>query len=421
MALNRALGLLRDRLPAADGALPRAVHLAVAAVLVVVLVQSVASLVRDLSAPGWPGPPPSPMSYLPLASGALSTLLALAALRPRAGAALTTGTALGAALGIGAVSVLLWPLPKGAFGFGFVSAEMMPMLVMLTLTALRGRPWQVTAVALAAFAVALSDYLREPFFWGGQITTGLGFAAVGLAPGLYLRWREAQRRTHAERARAQERLAIARDLHDVVAHEVTGIVVQTQALRHIIGRDPAKVHAALPEIEAAGTRALESMRAMVTRLRDPGEAPLSPSPAEGLAALAAPSAPGRPEVAVSVSGRVADLPAEAATTVLRVAQESVTNALRYARGAALVGVEVVAAADEVRVRVHDDGCGGAPPVGGGHGLVGMAERVRLLGGDLTAGPRDQGPGWAVRARLPVTPTAAPADGAAARDDRNEDT
>jgi signal transduction histidine kinase len=421
MALNRALGLLRDRLPAAGGALPRAVPLIVAAVLTAGFIQSVTSLVRDLSAPDWPGPPVTPMSYLPLASGALATLLALVALRRRSGPTLTAWATMGASLGITAVSVLLWPLPKGMFGFGFVTAEMTPLLVLLALTALRARPWQITAVSLVASASVLSDYLREPFFWGGQITTGLGFVAVGLAPGLYLRWREAQRRTHAERARAQERLAIARDLHDVVAHEVTGIVVQTQALRHIIGRDPAKVHAALPEIEAAGTRALESMRAMVTRLRDPGEAPLSPSPAEGLAALAAPSAPGRPEVAVSVSGRVADLPAEAATTVLRVAQESVTNALRYARGAALVGVEVVAAADEVRVRVHDDGRGGAPSVGGGHGLVGMAERVRLLGGDLTAGPRDQGPGWAVRARLPLTPTAAPADGAAARDDRNEDT
>ncbi|MFE3458344.1 sensor histidine kinase [Nocardiopsis aegyptia] len=420
MALNRAFGRIVDRLPAAGGALARAVPLIVAALLVVVLVQSATSLATDLSDPAWPGPPVTPMSYLPLASGAMATLLALVALRPRSGPALTTGATAGAALGVGAVSVLLWPLPKGTFGFGFATAEIMPLLVLLTLTALRARPWHVTAAALVAFTAAVSDHLREPFFWPGQITTGLGFVAVGLAPGLYLRWREAQRRTHVERARAQERLAIARDLHDVVAHEVTGIVVQTQALRHIADRDPGAVRAALPEIEAAGTRALESMRAMVARLREPGEAPLSPSPAEGLAALAAPAAAGRPEVRVSVDGRMSDLPTDVATTVLRVAQESVTNALRYARGAALVGVEVTVAADELRLRVHDDGRGGAPPVGGGHGLVGMAERVRLLGGDLTAGPGDHGHGWTVRARLPLTAATVPATTAGARDDRNED-
>ncbi|WP_304453160.1 sensor histidine kinase [Nocardiopsis sp. YSL2] len=422
MALTKGFGHIGDRLPAAVGALPRALALIAALLLAAVLIQSTAGLVADLSDPAWPGPPPTPMSYLPLVSGGLATLLALVALRPRSGPALTTGLTAAAALGIASASVLLWPLPKGTFGFGFVTAEMAPLLVLLALTALRARPWQITAVSLAAFAAALSDYLREPFFWSGQITTALGFVAVGLAPGLYLRWRGVQRRAHAERARAQERLAIARDLHDVVAHEVTGIVVQAQALRHIADRDPGAVRAALPEIEAAGTRALESMRAMVTRLREPGEAPLSPGAAEGLAALAAPASAGRPEVRVSVDGRVADLPADAATTVLRVAQESVTNALRYARGAALVGVEVAITADEVRIRVHDDGRGDAPPVGGGHGLVGMAERVRLLGGDLTAGPGDHGHGWTVRARLPLTAATVSAAGAAARDDdRNEDT
>ncbi|GAB2482740.1 sensor histidine kinase [Nocardiopsis aegyptia] len=420
MALNRAFGRIGDRLPTVVGALPRSVLVIVAVLLTAVLLQSTTSLVNDLSDPTWPGPPPTPMSYLPLVSGALATLLALLALRPRSGPVLTTGATVSASLGVAAVSALLWPVPKGTFGFGFVMAEVLPLLVLLTLTALRSRPWQITAVCLAAFAAALSDYLREPVFWSGQITTALGFVAVGLSPGLYLRWREAQRRTYVERARGQERLAIARDLHDVVAHEVTGIVVQAQALRHIADRDPAAVRDALPEIEAAGTRALESMRAMVARLREPGEAPLAPSPAEGLAALAAPAAAGRPEVRVSVDGRMSDLPTDVATTVLRVAQESVTNALRYARGAALVGVEVAIAADELRLRVHDDGRGGAPPVGGGHGLVGMAERVRLLGGDLTAGPGDHGHGWTVRARLPLTAATVPTTTAGAHDDRNED-
>ncbi|WP_082376289.1 sensor histidine kinase [Nocardiopsis sp. NRRL B-16309] len=421
MALNRVFGRIGDRLPVSVGVLPRAAPLIVAAVLAVVLIQSVTSLVGDLSAPGWPGPPVTPMSYLPLVSGALATVLAMVALRRDSGPALTTGAALVSALAVTAVSALLWPLPKGSFGFGFVAAELAPALVLLTLTALRARAWAITAVSLAFVVAALSDFLREPYFWSGQITTALSFVLLGLAPGLYLRWWEAWRRMHVARARAHERLSIARDLHDVVAHEVTGIVVQVQALRHVADRNPGAVRDALPEIEAAGTRALESMRTMVARLREPGEVPLAPSAEEGLAALAAPAATGRPEVRVRVDGLVADLPADVATTVLRVAQESVTNALRYARGAALVGVEVAVEADGVRMRVHDDGRGGAPPVGGGHGLVGMAERVRLLGGDLTAGPDGHGHGWTVRARLPLTVATVPAAGAAARDDdRNED-
>ena len=170
---------------------------------------------------------------------------------------------------------------------------------------------------------------------------------------------------------------------------------------HVAERDPGAVREALPEIEAAGTRALESMRGMVARLREPGEAPLAPGPAEGLEALAAPAAPGRPEVTVHVSGPVGELPPEAGTAVLRIAQESVTNALRYARDATRVSVVVTVGDDGVGIRVTDDGRGAGLPVGGGHGLVGMAERARLLGGELTAGPEGVGQGWTVRGTIPA--------------------
>lgn len=102
-----------------------------------------------------------------------------------------------------------------------------------------------------------------------------------------------------------------------------------------------------------------------------------------------------------VSGPIGELPPEVGTAVLRIAQESVTNALRYARGATRVSVVVTADDGEVLIRVDDDGRGAGRPVGGGHGLVGMAERARLLNGELTAGPDGVGQGWTVRGTIPA--------------------
>ncbi len=376
---------------------------AVACVLAAIWVLDLVRVHGDFSVPYWMGPPHSAMDYVPVVSGGVACVLALLALRPSSGPALTAVAGAAASATVVAASAVLWPLPMGeAFGYALVGSELSPLLVLLALAGLRCRPWQICAVSLCVFVVPLSDYLREPLpaYWD-LVNQSLTFVAVGLAPGLYLRWREAQRRSHMENARSQERLALARDLHDVVAHEVTGIVVQAQALRHIADRDPGAVRNALPEIEAAGARALESMRGMVSRLRDPGDVPLAPDAAAGLARLATPAAGSRPEVAVRCEGPVDALPPTAGTAVLRIAQESVTNALRHARGATRVAVSVEAGAEEVAVRVVDDGQGAAGPSGGGFGLVGMAERVRLLGGVFSAGPRDRDRGWEVAARLPL--------------------
>ncbi|GAA1075201.1 sensor histidine kinase [Nocardiopsis metallicus] len=352
----------------------------------------------------WIGPPHSRMDFAYTLSGAVCALSAALAVWPRVGPWATLAAGSAAPLSVLAASALLWPAPKGVFGYPLGVAEVFGMLVLLALTALRCRPWQVALVSVLCALAVYSDYLRDPF--SPDPTSALLMVAVGLAPGLYLRWRQAERRAHVDRVRAEERLAIARDLHDVVAHEVTGIVVQAQALRHVAERDPEAVRAVLPEIEAAGARALESMRGMVSRLREPGEAPLTAEPSEVLTALAAPASHGRPEVSVHVSGPVRELPAEVGTAVLRIAQESVTNALRYARGASRVSVVVCADSEEVRLRVRDDGWGGSGrgaggTVGGGHGLVGMAERARILGGDLSAGPDGIGQGWTVRATIPA--------------------
>ena len=345
----------------------------------------------------WSGPPSSPMDFAPSVSGAICVLLLLLVVRPRAGAGATFAAAVAAPLVVTALSVLVWPLPRGLFGYPIAGSEFTSLMVLLSLTALRCNIPRIAAVSFLSFVALWSDYLREPF--AHELSGTLLTVALSLAPGLYLRWRGTERRAHEERARQTERLSIARDLHDVVAHEVTGIVVQAQALRHVAERDPSAVREALPQIEEAGTRALESMRGLVSGLREQGSAPLSPVAVEGLRELAAPAAPGRPGVAVELSGPVEGLPADMGTALLRVAQEAVTNALRHARGAGRVRVRVAVADGAVELEVVEDGHGSPRRVGGGYGLVGMAERVRLLGGELSAGPSEAGQGWTVRATV----------------------
>lgn len=364
------------------------------AVLALAVVADLLTVRSGLAATPWPGPPHGPWDWLPAASGAAAGGLVLLALRPRAGAAATGAAALAAPLVVASSSLALWPLPKGMFGYPVAISEACVLLLALAVTALRCDARWIAAVSAAAFLAAASDRLREGA--GDTLTPALLLVAVGLAPGLYLRWRRYQREYHVERARAQERLAVARDLHDVVAHEVTGIVVQAQALRRIADTRPEAAVRALPEIEAAGARALEAMRSLVSRLREPDEAPPVPDAREGLDRLA--GGAGGLEVAVRVEGSLAGLAPEVGTALVRIAQEAVTNARRHARGASRVSVEVEAG-DGVRMAVRDDGRGSGGA--GGFGLVGMAERARLLGGELTAGPGADG--WEVHVRLPEKP------------------
>ncbi|MFL1379209.1 MULTISPECIES: sensor histidine kinase [unclassified Nocardiopsis] len=365
-------------------------------VLALAVVADLLTVRSGLAADTWPGPPHGPWDWLPATSGAVAGGLVLLALRPRAGAAATGWAALAVPLVVAAASLALWPQPKGMFGYPIAVSEAFALLLALAVTALRCDARWIGAVSAAAFLAAASDRLREGS--GDSLTSALLLVAVGLAPGLYLRWRRYQREYHVERARTQERLAVARDLHDVVAHEVTGIVVQAQALRRIADTRPEAAVRALPEIEAAGARALEAMRSLVSRLREPDEAPPVPDAAQGLARLA--GTVGGLEVEVRVDGSLTGLAPEVGTALVRIAEEAVTNARRHARGASLVSVEVEAGTgDGVRMAVRDNGRGSGG--GGGFGLVGMAERARLLGGGLTAGPG--GGGWEVHVHLPERP------------------
>ncbi|MFE0376975.1 sensor histidine kinase [Streptomyces inhibens] len=236
-------------------------------------------------------------------------------------------------------------------------------------------------------------------------------AAGATGVGLYLRSLD-NRRSHAVAlARREQRLEVARDLHDFVAHEVTGIVLEAQAAQLSEDAGPEEHRALLQRIEKAGLRALDSMDQTVTTLREAdgrkwGEPP--PTRLYGLADL--PELVGRfssmaaAEVALSLEDEVAGtLSREAEDTAYRVVLESLTNVRRHAPQAGRVQVFAGRTADRaVEVSVADNAGPGAPAgtrQGGGTGLAGLGERVSALGGSLEAGPYENG--WRVRCLLPA--------------------
>lgn len=226
-----------------------------------------------------------------------------------------------------------------------------------------------------------------------------GFFLTAGALGAAMRSYAAVRARDVDRAKAQEREQLARDLHDTVAHHVSGIAIQAQAGRAVAATHPERVVDALASIEDAATRTLTELRAIVGVLRTSDDLERAPQPGvadvERLATDAS-----HPHVTVSLSGDLDDLGPAVGPAVYRLAQESVTNARRHARHATQVSVAVVGEAEGVRVTVEDDG---TPAVGGrspaGYGLIGMEERATLLGGTFQAGPVD-GHGWRVEATLP---------------------
>ena len=215
--------------------------------------------------------------------------------------------------------------------------------------------------------------------------------------------RTAAAEQQAQRAVADERARMARELHDIVSHNLSVVVLQAAGAQAVGGQD---ADPALEKIEHSGRQALVEMRRLLGVLRQPGEQPARPelSPQPGVAELAALAegvrAAGLPVVLV-VDGDPAGLPAAVDISAYRIVQEALTNVLKHA-GQASAQVNVRCGADVVQIEVTDDGAGpqaGGQP-GAGHGLAGMRERVALFGGELTTGPRPGG-GFAVRARLPL--------------------
>lgn len=303
-------------------------------------------------------------------------------------------------------------------------------LSMLLIAVVVGTPLQLvlpTSLTTSAFVLVLVYALYR---WGagrevvlgsalllgvlGATTLGedgldevIGGFAVLLATavlGVAFRYRASARVRSIERIRMQQREHLARDLHDTVAHHVSAIAIRAQAGLAMAAHDPAAATESLKVIEAEAAKTLSELRSMVRVLRQGDSAELAPSPRLADIGDLAGTRPGGATVAVRVEGDDGSIPPPVYAAVYRLAQESVTNALRHARQVARVEVVVEVDAGGIRLSVTNDGVVPASP-SPGFGIVGMMERAALLGGTCQAGPAPGG-GWAVTAVLPRTGWAA---------------
>lgn len=234
-----------------------------------------------------------------------------------------------------------------------------------------------------------------------DVIGGATVLVAAFALGAAMRYRAVARQREVQQVRTLERGELARELHDTVAHHVSAIAIQAQAGRAVAATDPATAVEALAVIEAEASRTLYEMRTMVRVLRDGdvGDAePVDYAPQRGISDLDELTRMS-PVVQVHRSGDLAGLPQPVDVAVYRICQESVTNAIRHSLNATRVSVDVTGEDGVVRLRVHDDGQAARPGAGVGYGLLGMAERAKLLGGTCQAGPDPAG-GWTVEATLP---------------------
>lgn len=214
---------------------------------------------------------------------------------------------------------------------------------------------------------------------------------------------ETESRTRMLTAIADERSRIARELHDVVAHAVSVMVVQAGAAEQVVDDDPAYARQALTNIRNTGADALGEMRRVVAMLRDSGDEPLHPQPGlDGLSALVEDARNGGLDVSVATRGTPRPLPPGLDLAAYRIVQEALTNARRHS-GATRADLTVDYTDTGVSLEVRDDGSGGTGSTDG-HGLIGMRERAAVYGGRLETVQSD-GLGFTVRADLPWAVTA----------------
>jgi signal transduction histidine kinase len=253
-------------------------------------------------------------------------------------------------------------------------------------------------LAIVLVPVALGPAGGAPV---GDVVGGALILLFAAALGAAFRYRSSARLRGRDEAKLREREQLARELHDTVAHHVSAIAIQAQAGRTVAESHPGAVLDALVVVEKEASRALTEMRTIVGALRRGEQSDLTPQRGVTDIGQLARSTGNPPHVDVALTGDLSDLPPSVSAALYRLAQESVTNALRHARHATLVHVVVTGHDDRVRLTVWDDG--DARPADGssssGFGLLGMAERTRLLGGAFEAGPNRDG-GWTVYAELP---------------------
>ncbi|WP_243719712.1 histidine kinase [Actinomadura sp. KC06] len=322
-----------------------------------------------------------------------------------------------AAGSLSALTTLLLAMEPGAEpGAPSLFAEIGALLILVVRTAWKMPRRRLVLMAALLAAAILSTPLRWSAIAAVLFTAPLGITvAIAAGAGLYLRAMDARRARSLAAARRDERLELARDLHDFVAHHVTGIVVQAQAARFAAQSGaappgPEELDGMFGGIEKAGTEALTSMRRMVGLLRDAQNVSAPDGDAHG--AVRRPVGDlarlqelvegfSHPPAALTIAPDLGTLPPEVAASAHRVVQEALTNVRKHAADAASVQVTLKRVGGEVEVAVRDDGRGrGRRLPSGGFGLTGLAERTGALGGRLHAGPRPEG-GWEVVAVLPA--------------------
>jgi signal transduction histidine kinase len=379
----------------------------------------------DRSARAWTRPP---RSDLLLAAAFLAASLVQVALAPIASPGVSVVVAVlstaplawrrvqpAAAALVGSAAWLI-PTSGSYLLLGYVVA----ILLFYSLGAYDPVLWRVLAVGGFGLAVTVVVTLLGPDVWQAAIGAALAVAAP-IGAGLLVAQHRAQNarlreltaevvreRAAAERAAAvEERTRIARELHDVIGHEITVIALQADAAAAALARAPERAAVPIDRIRGAAARTLAEMRRVVGLLRDPadGADELRPQPGLGdLPALVQEARAAGTDVDLVLDPPPVPPPPSLQLTVFRVVQEALTNARRHAPGSGVV-VRVDGAGHDLRVEICDRGGRSVRAPGGSHGLIGMRERVRMHGGSLEARPTENG--FVVRARLPLPTEVAP--------------
>jgi signal transduction histidine kinase len=305
-------------------------------------------------------------------------------------------------------AVVAYSLPGWVNG----SSLLLPAIAVGTLAAMV-KPYQAVAWAAGVIAVLVAATIADNPLgtFGGGVELIPADIVVALLAGIAIRSRRNDARDRRERAEQaaqrrldEERLRIARELHDVVAHTMATITVQAAAASQLLGTEPERTAESLAAIRAASKEGLRELRAILDVLRrsdDPAD-PSAPVPrlarldalAEGVRHAGLP-------VTVQVEGEPRPLPAVADLAAFRVIQEALTNTVRHA-GPATATVTLTYGPDDLRVEVTDTGTGSPAPNGSGHGIRGMRERAAVAGGTIEIGPTEAG-GFRVAAWFPCSP------------------
>ncbi len=315
--------------------------------------------------------------------------------------------------------VALVAFTQWTFGIGLAAYDLAVMIAMYTVAAECAFRWAFAAGLVAELGAGLavfSEWRDDPgrASWKTMIPFSVFICAIWLC-GLYLNTRRKytrsleERATRLERERdaqvqvaaAAERARIAREMHDVIAHSISVMVVQADGAAYTVEADAKRAKLAMEAIGSTGRQALMEMRRMLGVLRDGGDATLAPQPGvDQINELLEQIRSAGLSVDLTIQGVPAELTAGMQLTIYRIVQEALTNTRKHAGPGASAHVGLYYGDHAIEIRIRDDGRGVTRDDGRGHGLVGMRERVAVYGGSVSAEPATGG-GFEVVARLPL--------------------